>query len=233
MDQMLWMAVWSASQSMNDGGERAGDTTLQCGVWASDQGWPWAQRCSGCLHPHYADQCCSGQPASADIYCSHQTSDYKETWDQDQISVNSWEPMGRRQQSGRAMPAVSSCCQCCLPLPGIASQSPVVRAGTPKVAPILLIFCSGCKYWTFCFVCGFAQQTKMWRGKNWFAEIGLSALTSRGRHGATTRREEARAASAKHRLVLRRTGKKQERDDNNNISVLLSKCGHTPAPVNW
>ena len=69
--------------------------------------------------------------------------------------------------------------------------------------------------------------------KNWFAEYGLSALTSRGRHGVTTRREEARAESAKHRLVLRRTGKKQERerDDNNNICVLVSKCGHTPAPA--
>ena len=69
--------------------------------------------------------------------------------------------------------------------------------------------------------------------KNSFAEIGLSAPTSRGRHGVTTRREEARAESAKHRLVLRRTGKKQERerDDNNNICVLVSKCGHTPAPA--
>ena len=185
-----------------------------------------------------SDQCLQWGPLQTFIAVARcETGDYKETRDQDVIRVNSWEP--RVEGNSRAGPLPASgqlVWRHCLTLPGIASQwSTVARAGSQrKITPILLIFCSGRKYWTFCrFVCWFAQQTKMWLGAklicwNWI----VRADKQRAPQSYHQQREEAGAGCAKHRLVSSRTGKKQgrEREMITIISVFWYLNVATPRP---
>ena len=190
-----------------------------------------------------SDQCCSGgcRPLQTFIAVARcETGDYKETGDQDVIRVNSWEARVEGNSRAGPLPAsVQLLWRHCLTLPGIASQwSTVARAGSGwavKNNPdILLIFCSGRKYWTFCcFVCWFAQQTKMWLGAklicwNWIVRPD----SQRAPQSYHQQREEAGAGSAKHRLVSSRTGKKQgrEREMITIISVFWSLNVATPRP---
>ena len=170
-EYLLGQCFWSAPRVwiMVRGGETG--TAV-----SSDHWWPWAW----CLHPHYAapGQSWPLQTFTADTRC--ETGDTRETWDQDQIFVNSWEPLARRQQSARAIagkwPAVVAT------LPHFAGDCQSLEhcgrsrhrvSCERKIAPILLILCTGLNIEHFaCFVCWFAQQTKMWLG----AKIDLLKL---------------------------------------------------------
>ena len=189
-----------SSSCVNNGGERRGD----CSVWpVTTDWWPWATRCLQCM------QTSAAELATADIHCSPQM------WDlrlQRNLRPRSdlCEQLRAHGKVAKVGPGhcrqVASCCgdiaSLCrgLPVTGALWHQPAVselrvKNNTNIIDP--LYYGLNIEHFA-CLLCLLVCSTDkdVARCKNWFAEIGLSALTSRGRHGVTTRREEARAESA-------------------------------------
>lgn len=161
-----------------------------------------------------------GLPSTADIHCGGQMWDWwlQRNWRPRCYPCEQLRALGGGRQSGRAI--AGKCPAVVATLPHIAGycQSVEHYCGKCRLSAknnpdiIDLLFCSR-KYWTFCFVCWFAQQTKMWLGAklicwNWIVRPDSQRAPRSCHH----QREEAGAGCAKHRLVSSRTGKKQRRE---------------------